>query len=151
MHEPDDVLEAAYALARDIIANTSEVSTAVIKQMLNRLSGLDSPFPATPGFPAHRRAPGARGHGGRREVVPREAAAAFPLTVPADLPQWLPWMDDGRNAVIHPAPTEPRQRAALGGVRRRDFTTRPRGSGSTPTSGASRFLPAPKAVQRARL
>ena len=61
LHEPEDVLDAAYALARDIIANTSEVSTAVIKQMLNRLSGLDSPIPvARRGLPAHCRAPRTR-------------------------------------------------------------------------------------------
>lgn len=94
VHEPDDVLEAAYALARDIIANTSEVSTAVIKQMLNRLSGLDSPFPAH--AVDSRLIAGLPGHADTVEGVKsflEKRAPAFPLAVPADLPQWLPWLD----------------------------------------------------------
>ncbi|MGA7203407.1 MAG: enoyl-CoA hydratase-related protein [Specibacter sp.] len=93
VHEPDDVLDAAYALARDIIANTSEVSTAVIKQMLNRLSGLDSPIPV--------HAVDSRliaGLGTSADAVEgvtsflEKRPPRFPLTLPADLPQWLPWV-----------------------------------------------------------
>ncbi|AIY01362.1 putative enoyl-CoA hydratase [Arthrobacter sp. PAMC 25486] len=93
VHEPDSVLEAAYALARDMIANTSPVSTAVIKQMLNRLSGLDSPIPVhaldsklIAGLPAHSDA--VEGVTSFLEKRP----PAFPLTVPEGIPQWLPWV-----------------------------------------------------------
>lgn len=93
VHEPDEVLEAAYALARDMIANTSGVSTAVIKQMLNRLSGLDSPIPVhaldsklIAGLPSH--ADTVEGVKSFLEKRPPN----FPMVVPADLPQWLPWI-----------------------------------------------------------
>lgn len=93
VHEPEDVLDAAYELARDIIANTSEVSTAVTKQMLNRLSSLDSPIPVhaldsklIAGLPTHAdTVEGVTSFLAKRP--PR-----FPLTVPGDLPQWLPWI-----------------------------------------------------------
>lgn len=45
LHEPDDVLDKAYELARDLIRTTAPVSVAVIRQMLYRMSPLDSPFP----------------------------------------------------------------------------------------------------------
>jgi enoyl-CoA hydratase/carnithine racemase len=43
VHEPDAVLDAAYELARDLIATTAPISTAVIRQALYRMSALDSP------------------------------------------------------------------------------------------------------------
>ncbi len=96
VHEPEDVLEAAYELARDLIANTSEVSTAVIKQMLNRLSALDSPFPVhavdsrlIASTPVHSDA--VEGVTSFLEKRPPH----FPLTVPEGIPAWLPWMQTG--------------------------------------------------------
>jgi enoyl-CoA hydratase/carnithine racemase len=43
VYEPAEVLERAYHLARELIAKTAPVSTAVIRQTLNRMSALDSP------------------------------------------------------------------------------------------------------------
>ncbi|MGZ5414375.1 MAG: enoyl-CoA hydratase-related protein [Aeromicrobium sp.] len=43
VHEPAEVLDRAYCLARELIAKTAPVSTAVIRQTLNRMSALDSP------------------------------------------------------------------------------------------------------------
>jgi enoyl-CoA hydratase/carnithine racemase len=40
---PDEVLDRAYELARELIATTAPVSTAVIRQALFRMSALDSP------------------------------------------------------------------------------------------------------------
>lgn len=94
VHEPDAVLDAAYELARDIIANTSEVSTAVIKGMLNHLSGLDSPLPVH--ALDSRLIAGLPGHADTVEGVRsflEKRAPHFPLTVPEGLPQWLPWLD----------------------------------------------------------
>lgn len=94
VHEPEAVLEAAYELARDIIANTSEVSTAVIKQMLNRLSGLDSPIPVH--AIDSRLIAGLTRHSDAVEGVKsflEKRPPAFPMTVPGDLPQWLPWIE----------------------------------------------------------
>ncbi len=96
VHEPEDVVDAAYALARDLIANTSPVSTAVIKQMLNRLSGLDSPVAVhaldsrlIAGLPENNDA--VEGVKSFLEKRPPH----FPLAVPHDLPQWLPWIETG--------------------------------------------------------
>lgn len=46
LHEPDQVLDAAYSLARELIASTAPVSVAVIRQMLFRLSAQESPEPS---------------------------------------------------------------------------------------------------------
>ena len=43
VYEPDEVLGKAYELARELIAKTAPVSTAVIRQALYRMSALDSP------------------------------------------------------------------------------------------------------------
>ena len=45
LHEPDEVLAAAYELARELIAKTAPVSVAVTRQLLYRMSPLDSPYP----------------------------------------------------------------------------------------------------------
>jgi enoyl-CoA hydratase/carnithine racemase len=46
VYRPADVLDKAYELARELIATTAPVSTAVIRQTLYRMSALDSPEPA---------------------------------------------------------------------------------------------------------
>ncbi|MFE2431808.1 enoyl-CoA hydratase-related protein [Streptomyces sp. NPDC059373] len=46
VHQSADVLDQAYVLARDLVAKTAPVSTAVIRQALYRMSALDSPEPA---------------------------------------------------------------------------------------------------------
>ncbi|MCU6480798.1 enoyl-CoA hydratase/carnithine racemase [Arthrobacter silviterrae] len=96
VHEPDQVLEAAHALARDLIANTSAVSTAVIRQMLNRLSGMESPYPAH--AVDSRLIAGLGSNPDAAEGVAsflEKRAPRFPLAVPADLPPWLPWRSAG--------------------------------------------------------
>lgn len=45
LHSPDEVLEKAYELARELIVKTAPVPVAVIRQMLYRMSALDSPYP----------------------------------------------------------------------------------------------------------
>ncbi|MGH3757834.1 enoyl-CoA hydratase-related protein [Actinophytocola sp.] len=45
VHEPDEVLDRAYELARELIVRTAPVSVAVTRQLLFRMSPLDSPFP----------------------------------------------------------------------------------------------------------
>ncbi|MFL6125249.1 enoyl-CoA hydratase-related protein [Actinophytocola sp.] len=45
LHEPAEVLDRAYELAGELIRTTAPVSVAVIRQMLYRMSPLDSPLP----------------------------------------------------------------------------------------------------------
>jgi len=45
LHAPGKLLDKAYELARDLVKNTAPVSVAVTRQLLYRMSGLDSPFP----------------------------------------------------------------------------------------------------------
>jgi enoyl-CoA hydratase/carnithine racemase len=46
LHEPDELLPAAYAIAREIADNTSAVSVAVSRQLLWRMLGADHPMEA---------------------------------------------------------------------------------------------------------
>lgn len=46
LHEPDAVLDRAYALARELIERTAPISVAVMRQMLFNLSPLASPEPS---------------------------------------------------------------------------------------------------------
>lgn len=45
VHAPDELLDAAYALAAELVATTAPVSVAVTRQLLYRMSPLDSPAP----------------------------------------------------------------------------------------------------------
>ena len=93
VHGPGEVVDAAYALARDIIANTSGVSTAVIKQVLNRLSGMDSPSPVH--ALDSRLIAGLANNPNAVEGVAsflEKRPPSFPLAVPEAIPAWLPWL-----------------------------------------------------------
>jgi enoyl-CoA hydratase/carnithine racemase len=46
IHEPEDLLPAAYAIAREIADNTSPVSVALSRQMMWRMLGADHPMEA---------------------------------------------------------------------------------------------------------
>ncbi len=93
VYDPVDLLPKAHELARTIIAKTSPVSVAVIRQALYRMSALDSPEPAqrldsrliagcvsssdtAEGFAAFQE---------RRDPV-------FTGRTPTDLPAFLPWL-----------------------------------------------------------
>ncbi|MFI1440541.1 enoyl-CoA hydratase-related protein [Streptomyces fructofermentans] len=94
LHEPDAVLDAAYALAAELASRTAPVSVAVIRQMVYRMAWADSPeqmhrldsrlvYDTVRGADAVE---GVRSFFERRE--PR-----FPGRVPKDLPGYLPWRD----------------------------------------------------------
>ncbi|CAA9229457.1 MAG: Enoyl-CoA hydratase [uncultured Corynebacteriales bacterium] len=99
VHQPDDLLPRARELAAAIIARTAPVSVAVIRQMVWRMSPLDSPEPvhrldsrlAAAALTSADAKEGFASFAGRRDP-------AFPGTVGRDLPDFLPWAgsDDGR-------------------------------------------------------
>ncbi|WP_243866515.1 enoyl-CoA hydratase-related protein [Actinophytocola oryzae] len=92
LHDPDEVLSEAYALARDLIRNTAPVSTAVIRQMLYRMSPLDSPLPVqrldsrliADSMTSPDAAEGIMSFLQRRDPQ-------WTGEVPRDLPHYLPW------------------------------------------------------------
>jgi enoyl-CoA hydratase/carnithine racemase len=92
VHEPDELLPAAYALAREIADNTAPVSVALTRQMLWRMLGADHPMVA------HRldsRAVQARGKSDdAKEGVTsflEKRSAKFPNRVSTDMPDFYPW------------------------------------------------------------
>lgn len=92
LHDPEDVLTRAYELARELIAKTAPVSTAVIRQALYRMSALDSPEPA---FVLDSRliascASSADAVEGVVSFLQRRAPE-FTSAVSKDLPDCLPW------------------------------------------------------------
>ncbi len=95
VHAPDDLLPAAYELAREIATSTSATSVAMTRQMLWRMLGEDHPMAA------HRVDSPAIASLGRSADV-REGVLSFlekrppqfTDQVPADLPEPWPWWED---------------------------------------------------------
>ncbi len=95
VHEPDELLPAAYELAREIAENTSAVSVALTRAMLWRMLGEDHPMAAHRIDSALVAATGSSidaAAGGTAFLEKRPAA--FPGRVPGDLPAEYPWWDD---------------------------------------------------------
>jgi enoyl-CoA hydratase/carnithine racemase len=95
IHEPQDLLPAARAIAREIADNTAPVSVALTRQMLWRNHAAEHPMQA------HRidsRGIQFRGQSDDvREGVEAFLAkrkANFPNKVSSDMPDYFPWWDD---------------------------------------------------------
>jgi enoyl-CoA hydratase/carnithine racemase len=92
--EPEALLPAARALAREIADNTSAVSVALSRQLLWKLLGADHPMEAhrldSQGmFWTGRAADASEGVNAFREKRP----ARFTLTPSADMPPFYPWWE----------------------------------------------------------
>ncbi len=95
LHEPDELLPAAYRLAREIADNTSAVATTLNRQMMWRMLGADHPMEA------HKIDSRGIAYMGRSDDV-KEGVSAFLEKRPAefrmrpseDLPDFYPWWDD---------------------------------------------------------
>jgi enoyl-CoA hydratase/carnithine racemase len=95
VHEPDELLPAAYELAGEIAANTSAVSVTLTRALLWRMLGAAHPMEA------HRvdsDLVDALGQGAdvREGVMSflEKRPPAFPNRVPADLPPRYPWWEE---------------------------------------------------------
>jgi len=94
LHEPDEVLDKAYELARELIRTTAPVSVAVIRQMLYRAAQADSPFPVQ--RLDSRLIAGSTTNPDAVEGIMSFLQRRDPQwtgKVPADLPDHLPWLE----------------------------------------------------------
>ena len=95
LHPKGELLDAAYALAREIVDNTSPVSVALSRHMLWRMLGADHPMEA---HKVDSRAIAARGASddAREGVLSflEKRPAAFPMTVSEGMPDFFPWWEE---------------------------------------------------------
>jgi len=95
LYPPEQLLPAAYELAREIADNASPVSVALSRQMLWRMLGADHPMEA---HKIDSRAIYERGRSpdAREGVVSflEKRPARFPGKVSTDLPSFFPWWED---------------------------------------------------------
>jgi enoyl-CoA hydratase/carnithine racemase len=95
LHEPDDLLPAAYAVAGEIASSTSAVSVTLTRALLWRMLGEPHPMAAHRADSALIDELG--GGADTREGVMsflEKRPPAFPNRVPADLPSSYPWWTD---------------------------------------------------------
>jgi enoyl-CoA hydratase/carnithine racemase len=91
LHKPDELLPAAYALAREIAENTSPVSVALARRMVLEMLGASHPMEA------HRlesrlmveRGASADAIEGVMSFL-QKRPAQFPMKVSGDMPDWFP-------------------------------------------------------------
>jgi enoyl-CoA hydratase/carnithine racemase len=92
VHEPDQLMAAAYELATEIAANTSAVSVALSRQLQWRMLSAGHPMAA---HEVESRLLGTLGSAPDAaegvQAFLEKRPAKFPGQVPADLPDWYPW------------------------------------------------------------
>jgi enoyl-CoA hydratase/carnithine racemase len=97
LHPKDELLAAAYAIAREIADNTAPVSVALSRHMLWRMLGADHPMEA---HKLDSRMIAARGASddAREGVLSflEKRPAAFPMTVSGGMPDVFPWWEERR-------------------------------------------------------
>lgn len=92
--EPDEVLPAAQTLAAELAARTAPVAVAATRQLLFRMSPLDSPFP-TRDLDSRLIGDAPRNPDVVEGVMSflEKRPPAFPGRVSTDLPDYLPWRE----------------------------------------------------------
>jgi enoyl-CoA hydratase/carnithine racemase len=95
LHEPEDLLPAARALAKEIADNTAPVSIALTRQMMWRMAGAEHPMQA---HQIDSRAIQARGQSAdAQEGVTsflEKRQPVYPNKVSTDMPEFFPWWDE---------------------------------------------------------
>jgi enoyl-CoA hydratase/carnithine racemase len=92
VHEPDQVLPAALALAAELAATTAPVAVALTRQMLYRMSALDSPLPVQR-LDSRLTAAALTSPDAKEGVTSflERRTPQFPGQINTDLPRDLPW------------------------------------------------------------
>ena len=94
-HAKDELLPAAYALAKEIAESTAPVSVSLSRQMLWRMLGADHPMEA---HKIDSRAIHTRGSSEDvREGVTsflEKRPASYPMKVSSGMPDWFPWWQE---------------------------------------------------------
>ena len=95
VHEPEDLLSAAWTIAREIADNTSAISVTLMRQMLWRMLGADHPMEAHKVDSRAIRALGASAdaYEGVASFLEKRAPD-FRLGPSRDLPDFYPWWQD---------------------------------------------------------
>lgn len=97
IHEPEDLMSAARALAHELTDESAPVSVALTRQMMWRMLGASHPIEA---HKLDSRAIWSRGAGGdAKEGVSsflEKRPARYPDRVSSDMPHFSPWMDEPR-------------------------------------------------------
>ena len=94
VYKPDQLIPSARTLAREIADNTSQVSVALIRQMMWRMAGADHPMEAHKGDSR-----GIFSRGSSADVKEGVASflekrpAKFPDKVSKDMPPYFPWWE----------------------------------------------------------
>lgn len=95
LHAPDELLPAAYALAREIADNAAPVSVAIARQMIWRMAGAAHPMEAhkldSRAIQSRGRSPDAKEG---VEAFLQKRPAAFPQTVSRDMPDFFDWQGE---------------------------------------------------------
>jgi enoyl-CoA hydratase/carnithine racemase len=92
LHAPDELLPAAYALAREITEHSAPVSVALNRQLIWQMAGAEHPMDAhrMESIYIAQRAPSADAAEGASSFLEKRPPR-FPLTVSGDLPSDFPW------------------------------------------------------------
>jgi enoyl-CoA hydratase/carnithine racemase len=95
IHAPEDLLAAAYALAREIADNTAPVSIAMTRAMLWRLSAADHPMAAhnIDSKAIYRRSRSGDAKEGIASFLEKRDPV-YPDQVSTDMPDFFPWWDE---------------------------------------------------------
>ena len=95
LYKADELLPAAYEMAREIVENTAPVSVALTRQMMWRMLGADHPMEA---HKIDSRAIYARGaqEDAKEGVMSflEKRPAKYPNKVSEDMPSFFPWWDE---------------------------------------------------------
>ncbi len=94
LHEPDELLPAARAIAAEIAENTSAISVSMIRHMMWRMLGADHPMEAhkVDSRGVFHLGQGADAHEGVVSFLEKRPAE-FSMKVSEDMPEFFPWWE----------------------------------------------------------